>query len=111
MATGIFPIPHAVSLWSQLGIPKTATTYNCNWQEYRTLIITAVFYGNRLFSVEIPSTAFASTASQNRPMLTVFNGNTFIAQYEVWQNGNGKITAKASAQNNAYGLLIEGFNL
>lgn len=105
MATGIIKsVPVYNQLWSKLDIPTTATSYDCDWQDYKLLFITATFYTNRLCTVVIPSAYFASTSPGSRPLLSVYDG----LQFEIYQNGSGKIYAKASTTNSAYGILIEG---
>lgn len=105
MATSIIRKTITARIFNKLGIPTTATSYDCEWQNYDLLIINAVQYGNALATVVVPKSYMDTTSSSNRVRIHEhLQGYTF----QVYKNGDDKIYAVASNSDANFGLMIYG---
>lgn len=93
-------------IFRKLGIPTTATAYDCNWQNYNFLIISALQYGNIRASIILPYVEFYATSSGRRPQITdSYQGSIF---YDIYQNGSGSIYVRSNATDSTLGISIYG---
>ena len=98
-----------VELFYQANIPTTATTYNCNWQDYSALIFTIGPYGNVYSSVMVPYTYFAGTGPGKRVMInSALTGSNY---WEVYKNAAGSIVARAASAASTLTLAIYGIRI
>ena len=110
MATGVIQTNNPQVIFNEKNIPTSFTSYNCDWQNYKTLFITGVFYANRLITVQTNVPSFGGTGSGNRPIIYIYDNTGLKATFEVYQNGSGKVMVKSNALSDSYGLVIEGMN-
>lgn len=68
-----------------------ATVFNCNWSNYKYLIIACGNYENIIESHFIPASYMTNTNTGNRVMMFIGDGTNF---FEVWQSGNNAVTVR-----------------
>lgn len=75
---------------------STASAYDCNWQDYKSLIFTYGNYGNIYTSITVTKGYFKSTGSGTRILL--HNPRNASNEYcEIYQNGEGSIMLKPTS--------------
>lgn len=91
-------------------ISTTASSYDCNWDDYDALVVCAMFYSNVMASVVVPAGYFSETSSTFRVLITDPENSR---RYGVWKNGDGAVYAKteSGAAGANYGVRIYGVNL
>ena len=83
-----------------------STPFGCNWNLYHFIIVQAIFYGNVLNSILIPTGWFSTTSSGNRILL---NNPSNDMTHAIWQNGTDSIMVTASSTQANFGFRIYGF--
>ena len=89
---------------------KDATVFNCNWSNYKYLIITGGNYDNIIESHFIPASYMSDTNSGKRVILYIGSTNCII---EVWKSGNNAVVIKLTGTGaetshfraNIYGII------
>lgn len=92
-------------LFSQLELSTTETAYNCNWQNYKYLIICACRYDNICSNYFMPKSYIEST---NIGARVLCRDNIYDKTYSIRHNGNGSIYITASATDSTCGVKIWG---
>ena len=92
-------------LLQQLGIPTSATSYNCDWSNYRFLIVCQQFYSNIRATVVVPNAYFAATNPNTRIQLY---SPTESKSWQIYKNGNSAVYIQASTSDSTNGVRIFG---
>lgn len=85
-------------------LSTSATSYDCNWKDYTELYITLGTYENLIAQMEIPSTYFDSTTSENRVIIRYID----TSFYEIYKNGDDKVYIKGTNVNENDRIKIYG---
>ena len=91
-------------------ISTTASSYDCNWDDYDALVVCAMFYSNVEASVVVPTDYCSETNSARRVQIS---DPVNSRRYDVYQNGDAAVYAATTsgAAGANYGVRIYGVNL